>query len=237
MTETADTVLLPLGDGRSVEIGVRRSTRARRILLHVGAYDGKVELVLPRGTSTRDGLGFARTQTQWLTDQMSRIGAGAPFSDGAAFPLLGSTIEIRLIEGRSAIPALDGGTLLVSGRPDTLPGRVQRWIRGRALEEILPRARVMGTEIGRAPARVSVRDTRSRWGSCSRTGNLSFSWRLVMAPEHVLDYVIAHEVAHLRHLDHSERFWSLVAAICPEHRTARSWLRRNGADLHRYGRD
>ena len=232
----ADTILLPLGAGRSVEVGIRRSSRARRILLHVGAYDGKVELVLPRGTSARDGLGFARTQTQWLTDQMSRIGVGAPFSDGACFPLLGRTVNIRLVEGRSAIPSLDGTTLLVTGRADTLPGRVHRWIRSRALEEIGPRANAMGTEIGRTPSRVSVRDTRSRWGSCSRAGNLSFSWRLVMAPEHVLDYVVAHEVAHLRHLDHSDRFWTLVAAICPTHKTARSWLRRNGADLHRYGR-
>ena len=95
----------------------------------------------------------------------------------------------------------------------------------------------MGTEIGRPPARISMRDTRSRWGSCSRAGNLNFSWRLVMAPENVLDYVVAHEVAHLRELNHSARFWTLVDTLCPDVKDARWWLRTHGAALHRYGRD
>ncbi|MEX2453106.1 MAG: SprT family zinc-dependent metalloprotease [Rhodospirillaceae bacterium] len=237
MTQSDRTVMLSLGDGRAIEVGIRRSRRARRILLHVGAYDGRVELVLPTGVAARDGIGFARTQTEWLVDQMSRVGEAAPFSDGAAFPLLGETVAIRLVGERSAIPVLEDGILRVGGRADTLPGRVRRWIRTRALEEIEPRTQAIAGNIGRMPSRISVRDTRSRWGSCSRTGSLSFSWRLVMAPEYVLDYVVAHEVAHLRHLDHSDRFWSLVEKICPNHRTARSWLRRNGPDLHRYGRE
>ncbi len=237
MTNSSRTVSLPLGDGRTIEIGLRRSRRARRILLHVGAYDGKVELVLPNGVAARDGIGFARSQTEWLVDQMSRVGDASPFMDGAAFPLLGETVAIRLCDHRSPIPVLDAGVLHVGGRSDTLPGRVRRWIRSRALEEIEPRAKTMARDIGRPVKRVAVRDTRSRWGSCTRDGNLSFSWRLVMAPEYVLDYVVAHEVAHLRHLDHSDRFWGLVSEICPHHDTARSWLRRNGPDLHRYGRE
>lgn len=237
MSQPERYVWLALGDGRDVEVGIRRSTRARRILLHVGAYDGKVELVLPRGVPARDGIAFAQSQTEWLVDQMSRVGDASPFTDGAAFPLLGETVAIRLDPSLSAVPCLDDGVLWVGGRSDTLPGRVRRWIRNRALEEIQPRARDMGRQVGRSPSRVAVRDTRSRWGSCTRDGSLSFSWRLVMAPEYVLDYVVAHEVAHLRHLDHSDRFWALVANICPDHKTARAWLRRNGPDLHRYGRE
>lgn len=237
MTGTPDSLTLALTDGREVLVKLRRSQRARRILLHVGVYDGTVELVLPPGASPHDGLSFARTQTGWLASQLARIGESVPFADGSAFPLLDGTITIRRAENRSALPFLKDDELLVGGRDDTLPARVGRWLRARALEEIKPRAHEMGAEIGRPPIRISVRDTRSRWGSCSRAGNLNFSWRLVMAPEQVLNYVVAHEVAHLRELNHGDRFWALVATLCPDVAQARGWLRAHGADLHRYGRD
>lgn len=234
---SASPEYLSLADGRDIPVHIRRSQRARRILLHVGVYDGKVEIVLPPGASAREGLGFAATQTGWVADQLSRIGNAVPFEDGAVFPLLGQPVAIRRTDSRSALPALDAGELLVGGRVDTLAGRVHRWLRGRALDEIKPRAYAMGDRVGRKPARISMRDTRSRWGSCSREGNLNFSWRLVMAPEHVLNYVVAHEVAHLRELNHGERFWALVDTLCPDVGQARGWLRANGAELHRYGRE
>jgi predicted metal-dependent hydrolase len=237
MSGAKDDLMLGLPDGREVPLKMRHSQRARRILLHVGVYDGTVELVLPPGASPREGLGFARTQTGWVARQLARIGESVPFADGTVFPLLDSTVTIRRLDTRSALPVLQDGELLVGGRDDTLPARVGRWLRARALEEIKPRAHEMGAEIGRPPIRISVRDTRSRWGSCSRAGNLNFSWRLVMAPEQVLNYVVAHEVAHLRELNHGDRFWALVATLCPDVAQARGWLRAHGADLHRYGRD
>lgn len=237
MSAMLENQMLTLTDGRNVAVNVRRSTRARRILLHVGVYDGMVELVLPPGASVREGLSFARTQTSWVATQLARVGNGVPFADGAMFPILGQSITIRRSESRSALPVLHEDVLLVGGRDDTVPSRVRRWVRARALEEIKPRAERMGKELGRSPARISMRDTRSRWGSCSRAGNLNFSWRLVMAPENVLDYVVAHEVAHLRELNHSARFWALVDTLCPDVSDARGWLRKHGAELHRYGRD
>jgi predicted metal-dependent hydrolase len=237
MTAAPKEYTLALADGREVPVNIRHSHRARRILLHVGVYDGKVEIVLPPGASPREGLGFARTQTQWVAGQLSRIGDAVPFADGRTFPLLDRRITIQRIDGRSALPRLDGDRLLVAGRDDTLGGRVRRWIRSHAQSEINPRAHEMAAAIGHTPARISMRDTRSRWGSCSRDGNLNFSWRLVMAPEHVLDYVVAHEVAHLKELNHSDRFWAVVDDLCPDVGQARSWLRANGADLHRYGRE
>lgn len=227
---------LSLADGRDVPVHIRRSPRARRILLHVGVYDGKVEIVLPPGASMREGMGFAATQTRWVADQLSRIGDAVPFEDGAVVPLLGQPMTIRRIDSRSALPVLADRELLVGGREDTLPDRVRRWLRNRAMDEIRPRAERMGAQIGRAPARLSMRDTRSRWGSCSRAGNLNFSWRLVMAPEHVLEYVVAHEVAHLKELNHGDRFWALVDTLCDDVGQARGWLRAHGAELHRYGR-
>lgn len=237
MTALLKNQALTLADGRSVPVNIRRSSRARRILLHVGVYDGAVELVLPPGASIREGLSFARTQTRWVAAQLARVGDGVPFADGATFPILGQPVTIRRTDSRSALPVLQEDTLLVGGRDDTVPSRVRRWVRGRALAEIKPRAERMGRELGRSPARISMRDTRSRWGSCSRAGNLNFSWRLVMAPENVLDYVVAHEVAHLRELNHSDRFWALVDTLCHDVSDARGWLRKHGAELHRYGRD
>ena len=234
---TTATQTLSLGDGHDVPVHVRRSRRARRILLHVGVYDGKVEIVLPPGASLREGMGFAATQTGWVADQLSRLNDAVPFADGAVFPLLGDPVTIRRTHSRSALPVLEGCELLVGGRENTLPGRVRRWLRHRAFAEIKPRADAMGQTLGRKPVRISMRDTRSRWGSCSRAGNLNFSWRLVMAPEHVLDYVVAHEVAHLREMNHSDRFWSLVGTLCDDVGQARGWLRANGAELHRYGRE
>jgi len=237
MNAMLENQMLPLADGRNIAIGIRRSTRARRILLHVGVYDGMVELVLPPGASVREGLAFARTQTRWVAAQLARVGDGVAFADGAVFPVLGQPVTIRRHESRSALPVLQGNVLLVGGRDDTVPSRVRRWVRNRAMDEIKPRAERMGAEIGRSPARISMRDTRSRWGSCSRAGNLNFSWRLVMAPENVLNYVVAHEVAHLRELNHSARFWALVDTLCPDVRDSRGWLRTHGAELHRYGRN
>lgn len=237
MTGLKDPLLLDLEDGRIVPVEVRRSARARRILLNVGVHDGRVELVLPRGASRREGAAFVRTQTGWIARQLAAVGGPVPFADGARIPLRGGEIEIARTGTRSALPVLDGDRLLVGGREDTLPGRVRRWLQTEALAEIRPRAHEMGALLGRTPRRVSVRDTRSRWGSCSRDGNLSFSWRLVMAPEEVLAYVVAHEVAHLRELNHGPRFWKLVDRLCDDVPAARAWLRTHGANLHRYGRE
>lgn len=237
MKPDVESMDLALDDGFVIPVSIRRSTRARRILVHVGSYDGKVEVVLPPGCSTREGVGFATSQAGWIARQLSRIDAPVPFADGADIPLLGETVTIRLVPGASAVPHLGLGELLVGGSDDTLPGRVRRWLRTEARSRIEPLAREMAQTVGRTVNRVTVRDTRSRWGSCSRAGNLNFSWRLVMAPEAVLEYVVAHEVAHLVEMNHSPAFWSVVADLCPGHRKSRQWLRAHGAGLHRYGRE
>ncbi len=237
MTAAVETMTLALDDGFEVPVSIRRSARARRILVHVGSYDGKVEIVLPPGCSKREGVGFAASQAGWIARQLSRIDAPVPFADGADFPLLGETVTIRLVRGASAVPSFALGELVVGGSDDTLAGRVRRWLRSEARDRIEPLAHDKARIVGKKVNRITVRDTHSRWGSCSRGGNLNFSWRLVMAPEAVLDYVVAHEVAHLVEMNHSPDFWAVVAELCPGHRKSRQWLRAHGAGLHRYGRD
>ena len=227
---------LLLADGRNIPIYIRQSSRARRILLQVGPYDRKVEVVLPAGVSASEGLKFARSQARWVAGRLSHICEKVPFIDGSTFPLLDQPVTIKQTDNRSAIPILLKNELLVGGQSDTISGRVRRWLCDRAAKEIKPRAIALSELLGRKPARISMRDTRTRWGSCSSAGNLNFSWRLVMAPESVLDYVVAHEVAHLRELNHGSHFWTLVDTLCEDVTNARAWLRVNGAHLHRYGR-
>lgn len=232
-----DAASIALPDGRVVPVRPRRSKRARRISLRVDPLDGVLELVLPQRAALEEGMKFARGQTAWIARRLAAVRGPAPFADGATFPLLGETITIRRDEGRSAVPVLDGDVLVVGGREETLSARVRRWLVDRASREIEPRIRAASLRVGREPRRVTVRDTRSRWGSCSKDGNISLSWRLVLAPGHVLDYVIAHEMAHLRELNHGPRFWTLVEKVCPEFERSRQWLRDHGSQLHCYGRE
>jgi predicted metal-dependent hydrolase len=151
--------------------------------------------------------------------------------------VLGIPHLIRGDAGRlRGLPARFDGTITVPGAPDHLPRRLTDFLKAEAKREIGTRARAKAARLGRPVAAVTVRDTRSRWGSCSGAGRLAFSWRLIMAPEYVLDYVVAHEVAHLREMNHGPRFWKLCAQLTEsDPKAARAWLKRHGGALHAYG--
>jgi predicted metal-dependent hydrolase len=225
---------LTLPDGAAVALTVRRSNRARRILLQIAATGDAVELVLPRHAPLAEGMRFARDKTAWIARRLRDATPPVVFADGVEIPLLGAMIRIRRVGSGRAPVHLAGAELLVAGRCEHVARRVHDWLRARARAEIVPRARDKAARLGQTVARVSLRDTRTRWGSCSAAGNLNFSWRLVLAPEPVLDYVIAHEVAHLVHMHHGPSFWSLVAELCDDVETGRRWLRHHGRELHRY---
>ena len=226
---------LRLPDGSAIGVRVRRSARARRILLHVDAYTGAIELVLPRRVSHDEGLAFARSKTAWLQTRLEEIAPAVPFADGARFPLYGSDVRIRHVPRLFDEVRRENGTLVVAGHPAHLSDCVSDWLREEAGREFARRASEKAGRLGRPYRRIVVRDPRTRWGSCSLNGDLAFSWRLVMAPEEVLDYVVAHEVAHLKVMNHSRRFWSVVETLCADVEASRGWLRTNGAALHRYG--
>jgi predicted metal-dependent hydrolase len=151
-------------------------------------------------------------------------------------PVLGVVHRIRRDHDRAAAPVrIVDGEILVRGDPAHLARRVRDHLIALAGAEIASRARRLAAQIGRDVARVTLRDTRSRWGSCSARGNLSFSWRLIFAPEPVLDYVVAHEVAHLVEMNHGQRFWKLVADLVPDNAGPRAWLKRHRTRLLSYG--
>lgn len=228
------TLSLALGDGRMVAVMVRRSARARRLALRLDPAIGPV-VVLPERASLADAERFLLRYRQWLAERLIDLPARVALEPGAAVPILGIEHEIRHAPAaRRGVWVEDGG-LNVSGQVEHVPRRALDFLKAEAKRRIYPHAFELAARLGRTPCRVTVRDTRSRWGSCSSRGDLSFSWRLVMAPEEVLTYVVAHEVAHLVEMNHSPAFWRVVASLAGEAASARRWLKAHGARLHRYG--
>lgn len=221
--------------GKTVNVTVRRNPRARRLYLRIDPVRADVVLVLPRGVGLQEGLRFAHDRRGWLAGRLAAMPPPTPFVDGATIPLLGEDVTIRHEpQGRGGV-ARHGNELRVPGRAEHLARRVRDWLRGRARTELATRSRALATQIGRQVARVRISDPKSRWGSCSSRGGLSYSWRLILAPPDVLDYVVAHEVAHLVEHNHGRRFWALVDSLAPGAQAARAWLLRHGNALLRYG--
>lgn len=225
---------LDLGE-TSVPLEVRVHPRARRIGLRIDPADGHLVLTLPHERLLNDGLAFARRQRGWIVRQHASVPERVPFADGAELPYLGEPHRVRHAPHRRGVVWREAGEIHVAGDAAFLARRLNDWLRGEARRLLAERAQAFAARIDRRVTRLTVRDTRSRWGSCSEHGALSFCWRLVLAPEPVLAYVAAHEVAHLKHLHHGPAFWDLVAELCPDHKAQRRWLRRHGQALHRYG--
>jgi predicted metal-dependent hydrolase len=229
-----DSRTIELG-GREVALVVRRSPRARRVAVRIPGHDDSVELVLPARAVERDGIAFLHSRADWVIERLDRLPQRIPFADGAALPLGGEQHFLRHIGGRGVPVRIEDREILVTGEPRHMARRVGDWLRAEARGRITPLAHDMATRIGREVTRITIRDQKSRWGSCARGGRLSFNWRLVLAPGWILDYVVAHEVAHLEQPNHSPAFWTVVGRLNPHARDARAWLRGQGMALHRYG--
>jgi predicted metal-dependent hydrolase len=216
-----------------VPLTLRRSARARRISLRVSGLDGRVTLTVPPGVSEAEALGFARTKAEWLRGQLAARPDMVSVAPGAVLPIEGREWRIACGAGQRVILATDG-TAHVPGPEEVLGRRLSAWLRTLARDRLAAASDAHAARLGRGYGRIVLRDTRSRWGSCSSRGTLSYSWRLILAPPEVLDYVAAHEVAHLAEMNHSPAFWAQVARLCPGYEGPRGWLRRQGAALHRY---
>lgn len=232
--------------GLDAPVLVRRNPRARRLSLSVNEARRGAVLTVPRYTSLEEAGEFLAKHFEWLQKHLSALPHPAPFVDGSVVPLRGCDhalhftpnarkrgvvwIEQRPHESESALPVI-----CVAGAQEHAPRRLKDWLKRQAREELSERCAVHAARLGVKPKRIAIRDQTTRWGSCSAGGVLSFSWRLVLAPAHVLDYLAAHEVAHLREMNHSARFWVLVRESCPALDEAKAWLKKNGAQLHRYG--
>jgi len=217
-------------------VAIRVSQRARRVSLRIDAPGRRVELVIPRGMTPEHGLRFLAAHRGWIAARLGALPPPVRFVDGAIVPVLGVPHHIRReLDGAAPPVAIADREIRVRGDPAHLARRVRDHLAQIARDELARRARFFASRLGTTISRVGVRDTKSRWGSCSSRGNLSFSWRLVFAPEAVIDYVAAHEVAHLVEMNHGPRFWRLVASLVADSAGPRAWLKRHHNRLFSYG--
>ena len=221
-------------------VTVRRHRRARRYTLRIHSATREVILTMPTRGSVREAKAFAQKHGGWIAARLRRLPEAAPFADGAMLPLRG--VEHRVVHrpgkrGTVWTEQGKGGEMLicVAGDAPHVGRRVGDFLRREAQRDLIVASRRAADMIGVNVKRISVRDQSSRWGSCSTTGVLSYSWRLILAPPFVLDYLAIHEVAHLVEMNHSPRFWRLVNRMYPDAERAKVWLDVHGADLHRYG--
>lgn len=225
-------------DGRPVPVTLRRHHGARRMILRLESLGDGVVITVPPGASSRQALEFAAKQADWIAAQSRRRPATIPLRPGLAVPLRG--IEHIILHHplmRQPVWPERGEPprLWVSGGLEHVERRLLDWLKAEARRDLLAASGNYGRQMGVRWARLTVRDTATRWGSCSTTGALSYLWRLVLAPPFVLDYVAAHEVAHLREMNHGRTFWGLVETHCARAGEARRWLKAHSQGLHRYG--
>jgi hypothetical protein len=222
-------------DGADIAISVRLNPRARRIVMRVHPTTGEVTVTAPTRGGTGPAMAFARGETQWIARQLKHMPAPVALMPGAVVPFLGVSHPIRHSQARGPAPVWrEDGAILVSGRTEHASRRLADFFKSEARAVLAARAVELAARLDMRPGRVTVRDTKSRWGSCSQNGSLSFSWRLILAPEFVRDYVVAHEVAHLKEMNHSARFWAHVKTLTSDVVRARQWLRDHGRSLLRY---
>jgi len=215
-----------------VEITLRRSARARRVSLRVSALDGRVTLSLPKHMNAAEALAFAEEKSDWIRGHLARRQADVKLRIGGSVAFRGQDLPIAAGSVRKA--TVRGGAVLVPEAPHMVAARIKAMFKLTARAHLTTASKRYADLAGRSPGRITLRDTRSRWGSCSANGDLMYSWRLIMAPPDVLDYVAAHEIAHLVELNHSPAYWDVVARLLPGYAAPRAWLRQNGQSLHRY---
>ena len=215
-----------------VDVELRRSTRARRFSLRVSRLDGRVTLSLPQSARETEALKFLASQEGWLRAALARMPTLDAVGIGSVLPVEGRMLT--LVSGTGRRPRMEDDSLLLPGDPVRAGVRAAAFLKVMARDRLSAACDLHSAQLGRRFKRLSLRDTRSRWGSCTSDGGLMFSWRLIMAPPAVLDYVAAHEVAHLVQMNHSAAFWAVVQGLCPDYGRHRAWLRGQGQSLHGY---
>ncbi|MGI9393557.1 MAG: M48 family metallopeptidase [Boseongicola sp.] len=214
----------------STNVNVRHSVRARRMTLRVSQLDGRATLTVPRGTSDRLASKFLRDNATWLDRARSRLPETVTVGAGTMLPIEGRMMRVQ--SGPVKVAKIYKDQIVAPESKTAIA--LQSALKGAARTQLETRVAFHADAIGRNAAKLTIRDPRSRWGSCSAAGNLMFSWRLIMAPPEILDYVAAHEVAHLQEMNHSLAYWNIVQRLFPNYKSARRWLRSEGNQLHRY---
>ena len=214
--------------------------RARRLSIRIDGRAGEAVLVAPSERRLGDVVAFARGKAGWMRDRLAARPDGAPLAPDAVVPVFGRPTRLRATGGAGAarlVDEADGPVILSGGEGEAFSRRVENLLKRLARQVLVERTEHHLRTLAQRPVRVSITDARSRWGSCSpHNRTIRYSWRVIMAPHAVIDYLAAHEVAHLVHADHSPAYWSVVQRLIGDHRPHRKWLRDNGPALHAVGR-
>ncbi len=225
-------------DGRTVTVAVRVSPRARYYRLSIPNRGGPV-LTVPSHGRWPEAEAFLHRQVPWLAARLDRAPAAVPFAAGEIIPLRGVPHRIAAtgrIRGAVQVTEADGELVVhVPGAPEHLARRLTDWLKSECQVDLERQTAIHARRLGVSVVSLRLRTQTSRWGSCSSTGRLNFNWRLILAPPHVLDYVAAHEVAHLVEMNHSPAFWAAVERTMPDMERGRSWLKAHGRELMVYG--
>lgn len=226
-------------DNATYAVRLRRNRQARRYTLRIQTATREVVLTMPQRGSIADARAFAQQHAAWIATRLDRLPGVVAVAPDGRVPLRG--IEHRIVHrpDRRGVAFVAAGAegepeLHVPGQAPHLGRRVRDFLKKEAARDLDTASRHYAALLNVTISRISLRDQSSRWGSCSSTGRLCYSWRLIMAPSFVLDYLAAHEVAHLVELNHSPRFWAAVRRICPDADRAKTWLDTQGTALHRY---
>lgn len=226
-----------MSGGSQPDIELVRHPRARRMRLSIDPASGVVRLTLPPRGSKRDALAWAESKRDWIMAQRAGLPRPRPFVPGAAIPFGDGELRLAWHADGARTPVLDGDSILCGGPVEGFSGRIERWLKRESLRQLTERTRRVTTRAGVTVERVAIGDARARWGSCSASGTIRYNWRLICAPVAVMDAVVAHEVAHRRHMNHGRDFHALEAELLGvDPRPAMAWLRRHGAALHWLGK-
>lgn len=235
---TEHRVIVKASCGRTAPLRLTVNERARRILLRIDSKNREAVAVAPSARQKKHALSFAEARADWIVERLAALpqAGGLSFGDSVLYRGVEHLIQPST-SGRSVTveARADGPVILAPGREDLTASKVLGFLRASARTDLSARVSAHARTLGVKPRGVAIKDTRTRWGSCSSAGNLNFSWRLICAPPEILDYVAAHEVAHLVEMNHSSRFWALVELCFPDHKPARKWLNENGRMLHAIG--
>ena len=215
-----------------IAITLKHSARAKRMSLRVSRLDGRVSLTLPKRASHREAMAFLTDREDWLRKNLSAVSPLQTPAFGDQIPFMGRMLMLHPAPIKR--PMIEEDALILPQGPDRLLARLKAFLKAQARDHLAAACDRHSANLGKPYGKLTLRDTRSRWGSCTHAGDLMFSWRLIMAPHDILDYVAAHEVAHLAEMNHSDAFWTTCARLYPAHKSARKWLRTEGNALHRW---
>jgi predicted metal-dependent hydrolase len=225
-------------NGENVTLRVKHNPRARRMILRIDHTSGEVVVTSPTKKAMKDAVAFAVKESTWIAEKLANLPKTCLFADGAKIPLRGelATLRHRPEKRRGVWFTPQTQEINISGEAEFLGRRLEDFFRKEAKSALTERVASFTKTLEMPLPKITVRDTTSRWGSCSSSGTLSFSWRLILAPTRILNYVAAHEVAHLLHHNHSKAFWNQVEALDPDHKACETWMKGHAADLFRYRR-